>query len=305
MPVDYTTKQFGYTIVKDLVYNTNFYNPTAMNHDPRLFDIYWHTDPLTGKPDMAYRPLLLYVHGGGFSYNSKNGGEASTIGFEGASRGYRVMAINYRLESDPIKACQDVKAAVRYIRFFTQAARVDPGKIAVIGDSAGGLAALLSIVSDYEIANGTNELTALTGVNSLSRPNACISMWAPYNTGFGWANGVTGFNFNVTPTSNYITSGYLDKVFFMHGELDNIGGVIPQNFYNLTGVIKTIKGSFTTTASAIILSSAGHSAWKDGQSFYIPSVGGNPPAINVGTSQGFIDTGASAVFPWLKTQLGL
>lgn len=46
MPVDYTTKQFGYTIVKDLVYNTNFYNPTAMNHDPRLFDIYWHTDPL-------------------------------------------------------------------------------------------------------------------------------------------------------------------------------------------------------------------------------------------------------------------
>jgi hypothetical protein len=300
---DYLDRDYNYVVVKDLVYNTNYYNATSMNHDPRLFDIYWNLDKHTNQIDTTYRPAIIYVHGGGFWYNNKNGGEARTIGYEFASRGYRVMAINYRLEGDPIKACQDVKAAVRYLRFFTQAARVIPNKICVIGDSAGGIAALLSIVSDYETSNGTLELTSYTGVSSLSRPNACVSMWAPYNTGFAWAGGVTGFNFNVTPTSTYIASGFLDKVFFLQGNLDNI--VTPPNFYNLTGVIKTIKGSFPTTASAVLLNQSGHSAWGDNQIYVFPPVGNGPPAAGSLPNEGFINTGLSSVVPWLKTQLGL
>ena len=65
---------------------------------------------------------------------------------EGLKRGYAVVAVNYRLSWEAIfpAMVHDVKAAVRWIRANARQYRLDPGRIAAWGSSAGSyLAAML------------------------------------------------------------------------------------------------------------------------------------------------------------------
>ena len=93
-------------------------------------------------------PALVAVHGGGWQV-----GSADFYRYWGpwlAERGYVLFAIDYRLVREERKtfpeAVHDVRAAVQFLRARREVLKVDPERIALIGDSAGahlsGLVAL-------------------------------------------------------------------------------------------------------------------------------------------------------------------
>ncbi|MGX9134201.1 alpha/beta hydrolase fold domain-containing protein [Rummeliibacillus sp. JY-2-4R] len=103
-------------------------------------------------------PVIVAVHGGGFSKGDKREkGIASML--EGVNRGYAVVSINYRLSGEAKfpAAISDVKAAVRYIKANAKKYNLDPNKIAMWGNSAGGnLVALAGTSGDDSSLNGDN-----------------------------------------------------------------------------------------------------------------------------------------------------
>ncbi len=96
-------------------------------------------------------PAIVAVHGGGWQ-----GGSKSAYRFWGpwlAQRGYVVFSIDYRLVKPGKKmfpeSVYDVKAAVQFVRSRAAELKVDPERIALMGDSAGAhLAALVALGGD-------------------------------------------------------------------------------------------------------------------------------------------------------------
>ena len=97
-------------------------------------------------------PVLILIHGGSFRGGSKDR-YGRSWGPYLAERGYVVFAIDYRL-STPAQttwpqALLDCKAAVQFLRGNATALGVDPERIGIGGDSAGGtLAALVALTQD-------------------------------------------------------------------------------------------------------------------------------------------------------------
>jgi acetyl esterase len=98
------------------------------------------------------QPTLVYFHGGGFVVGSleSHDGLCRLLAAEGDMR---VIAVDYRLapESKYPAAVDDAFAATQWIEQNATALGVDAGRIAVGGDSAGGM--LAAIVS--QMARGT------------------------------------------------------------------------------------------------------------------------------------------------------
>ena len=93
-------------------------------------------------------PAVIAVHGGGWQ-----GGSKSAYRFLGpwlAQRGYVVFSIDYRLVKPGKKmfpeSVHDVRAGVQFLRSQAAQLKVDPDRIALMGDSAGAhLAALAAL----------------------------------------------------------------------------------------------------------------------------------------------------------------
>ena len=90
-------------------------------------------------------PVLVAVHGGGWQVGSRK--FYTNWGPYLAKNGVAVFAIEYRLMKPMMKtypgAIYDTKAAIQYVRAKAAELGVDPERIGMIGDSAGGhLAAL-------------------------------------------------------------------------------------------------------------------------------------------------------------------
>ena len=95
--------------------------------------------------DGALRPVVLYIHGGGFHVGDKAGGHFAPIRDAALRRGYAIASANYRLTQEATFPAQinDVKAAIRWLRARASRYDLDPTRVAVWGASAGGnLAAL-------------------------------------------------------------------------------------------------------------------------------------------------------------------
>jgi acetyl esterase/lipase len=91
-------------------------------------------------------PAVLVVHGG--AWMSGNKGRMTGIATALAEHGYTACAINYRLApKDPFPAqIEDCKAAIRFLRKNAATYKIDPGRIAGFGYSAGAhLVALLGV----------------------------------------------------------------------------------------------------------------------------------------------------------------
>jgi dipeptidyl aminopeptidase/acylaminoacyl peptidase len=106
---------------------------------------------------LARRPVIIWVHGGGFSAGDKSGGADWATSF--ARRGYVAVSLGYRLlatgpcgGSGPVPqqcytaaeaAQHDAQAAVRFLRRHADFLRIDPNRIAMAGESAGAVTSLL------------------------------------------------------------------------------------------------------------------------------------------------------------------
>lgn len=105
-----------------------------------LLDLYLPPDD-TASP----RPLIVYVHGGGFSSGSRSSFEPAAIQY--ARRGFVVASIDYRLRPNETPAEQllaasqaidDAMESIRWLKANAVTYHVDTTRIAALGSSAGG-----------------------------------------------------------------------------------------------------------------------------------------------------------------------
>jgi acetyl esterase/lipase len=104
--------------------------------------------PMSG----GMHPAMIFIHGGGFRGGSKGGYQVSWGPYM-AAHGTVAFAIDYRLSTPTTpswpQALLDCKAAIQYLRGNAAALGIDPERIGVAGDSAGGaLTAMLGVTQD-------------------------------------------------------------------------------------------------------------------------------------------------------------
>ena len=105
------------------------------------------------------KPLVVYVPGGGFVQSGKEGN--LPLRSYAANAGYVVASIQYRVQPDGATytdSIADVKSAIRYLRAHASTYQIDPGKVGVWGDSAGGyLVAMVGVTNgDKQYDTGDN-----------------------------------------------------------------------------------------------------------------------------------------------------
>ena len=137
------------------------------------------------------RPLIIWIHGGGFKFGKKTSRGIPVWSRQFAQRGYVCAAINYRLSKQNtlsdrdalIGACRDaVEDVVKVIEFFKKnhtLYKIDTGKIILGGNSAGGMVSLQAVYSnEYLMASGM-ELTNASAGNSFNTEHiaAIINFW--------------------------------------------------------------------------------------------------------------------------------
>ena len=121
-------------------------------------------------------PLLVWIHGGAWPGGSPRVsrswlGAADPV--EAAlAAGFAMATVRYRFSGEAVFPAQsdDVRAAVRWLRAAAPAVGVDPGRVGVWGESAGGhLAGMLALTAGQ--GNGDGE----------DRVGAAVRWYAPSN----------------------------------------------------------------------------------------------------------------------------
>jgi acetyl esterase/lipase len=100
-------------------------------------------------------PAVLCIHGGGFRAGKRE--RWDQLCQQLAERGYVAATVTYRLapKYQYPAAVHDVKAAVRWLRANADKYKIDPDRIGVVGDSAGGhLAQYLGVTGDVPSLEG-------------------------------------------------------------------------------------------------------------------------------------------------------
>ncbi len=119
--------------------------------DPRhKLDLYLPENK-DGKPS----PLVVFIHGGGWSAGSKDGAQPLWGLIQGTA--YAGASINYRLTQQAQFPAQihDCKAAIRFLRGNAKKYNLDPNKICAFGMSAGGhLVSLLGVTGGVKALEG-------------------------------------------------------------------------------------------------------------------------------------------------------
>ena len=120
------------------------------------------------------RPVVLYIHGGGFRMLSKDTHWLMGLAF--ARRGYLVFNVNYRLAPrHPFPAAiEDVCAAYEWVVAHAASRGGDLSRLVVAGESAGGnLAASLAIATTFERPEPFARRVFATGVVPRAVLSAC------------------------------------------------------------------------------------------------------------------------------------
>jgi acetyl esterase/lipase len=186
------------------------------------FDFY---KPLEAKNES---PLLIYVHGGGFSGGKRNSKNAVRFAKQMAERGYAVAAVSYRLTmrnvgfgcatnySDKINAfnsaSEDISLAVKYILKNKRKFNINSRKIILVGTSAGAETVLNlvyvynnKILPEYfKFAGVVSMAGAVTSVENITLQNAI-----PTQLFHGTSDKLVPYNIAPHHNCNKNSEGYL------------------------------------------------------------------------------------------------
>ncbi len=108
------------------------------------------------------RPLVLWIHGGGWAGGSRNGLQhmaetCAAFGYVSATTDYRLTTGGHRFPTQ----LQDVAAALAYLKKHADQFGIDTSRIIVGGDSAGGhLSLLLGMCRDPKLLGLKKEMAA-------------------------------------------------------------------------------------------------------------------------------------------------
>lgn len=132
-------------IINDIVY-------AQINSQNLGLDLY------ISENDPAPHPLLIFVHGGGFTAGDK--ANDTKMSFQNlASNGFAVASVNYRLLTDTTPypdQLYDVKGAIRFLKANAKEFGLDQNRFAIMGTSAGGiLASIIGTTANVKDLEGT------------------------------------------------------------------------------------------------------------------------------------------------------
>lgn len=90
------------------------------------------------------RPVIVWICGGAFRLMNRAVWMPTLMHY--VKEGFSVAAVDYRVSGEAAYPAnvQDVKAAIRYLRAHSAELGIDPGRIAVMGESAGGYLAAMA-----------------------------------------------------------------------------------------------------------------------------------------------------------------
>lgn len=178
-------------IIKDLQYC----NPQAngVKAKRNRLDLY-----LPENDTAVQRPLIVWIHGGGFKFGSKRSRGIPLWSKTFAQRGYVCAAVNYRFSkkntlsdfTELVRACyyaiEDIQQAVHYLKAHYATYGIDTSRIILAGNSAGGMIALQAAYASYAELGKLAGLP-VTGTDSAMHNSlgisAVINLWgAIYDT---------------------------------------------------------------------------------------------------------------------------
>jgi acetyl esterase/lipase len=137
--------------------------------------------------DAGAYPALVAVHGGGWQLGTRE--MYRHWGPYLAARGYVLFAVDYRLatpgEPSFPGAIHDIRAAVQFVKGSGEALKADAGRVALIGDSAGGhLAALVALAGDHPVFTGARRDDRHAALST--RVKAVIGVYGAYDLVQQW-----------------------------------------------------------------------------------------------------------------------
>ncbi|WP_375195092.1 alpha/beta hydrolase [Sphingobium sp.] len=180
---------------------------TAMAPEPEGTGVSWRADSVAATdgrqvPVRIYtpaggteaRPAILHIHGGGYVMGSVATNHASNM-LLAADVGAVVVSVDYRLapETPAPGSVEDCYAALCWLHEQAGALAVDPARIAVRGESAGGgLAAALCLLARDR---GGPAIAHQNLIYPMLDDRTCITrqpdhlgafVWTPQANAFGW-----------------------------------------------------------------------------------------------------------------------
>lgn len=169
-----------------------FANEKYGPHERNTFDIWLAKSE---KPT----PLVVYIHGGGFTGGDKSRYFQSTDVIRFLDAGVSVATINYRFMNEPpygiLGSMNDSKRFVQFIRYHSEKYNIDKNRIACTGGSAGAGTALWLAFTD-DMADAENSDPVLRESTRLTCAGAFATQ-ATYDI-FRWDE-ILGFPITQTP----------------------------------------------------------------------------------------------------------
>lgn len=181
-------------------------------------------------------PAIAFFHGGGWVYGSPEEFHGACKRY--AERGFKTFSFQYRLsinedgsyphpEITPIESVKDARSAIRWLRENAVELGIDPDKIIVGGQSAGGQLALSTV-----FAEEINEETDNMDVSPV--PNALVLFSSCYNTMEAWIDNLLADRrqriWDISPYHN-LKSG-MPPVIAFHGNADCMVMYYTALFFN-------------------------------------------------------------------------
>ena len=171
------------------------------------------------NPKNQKRPAILFFHGGGWFEGNPEGFKINSKSF--AQKGWIAVSLEYRLSNDkdinPVHCIIDAKSAVRWIRKNSDRLNIDPDKIVVAGQSAGGhLALSTGLVSDFN--DKADDLSISCIPNAIICYSACFD---PQRD--SWFDKLLPDNIDIRKTSPYFNiKSDIPPILIFHGKNDEI-----------------------------------------------------------------------------------
>lgn len=241
----------NFTLCVGVAQETNCAQPDLATFPgvPRITPV--HREYLPGRSLAIYQPgdfrtgtnpapALLFVHGGGWAQGMPALYAPHARYF--AARGGVAITVQYRLTAQAgitvFDCIADVKAAVRWVRSHARELGIDPAKIGMVGDSAGGhLAACAGIIEGLEAPGQDGSIS--------SRPDAIIALYPIVDTTppDGWdlvrfsgkpGQAVAGRARDFSPI-DHIASG-IPPLLVIHGTADTV--VSPADAERFTAALR-------------------------------------------------------------------
>ena len=139
-------------------------------------------------------PAIAFFHGGGWVYGSREEFYGACERY--ARKGFVTFSFQYRLsinddgtypnpDISPIESVKDARSAIRWIRENAKSLRINPEKLVVSGQSAGGQLALSTALMD-QINEDTDNLNFSPVPNALLLYSSCV------NTMEAWVDRILG-----------------------------------------------------------------------------------------------------------------